>query len=249
MSKRGLNDFFTSLSSTTGGGNLLATNLHGVTLDSEAKKAKLDYSVNLLATASGMVLPSMQQQLLSAIAFANGAQFLQNSAFLTQPFINANTITSTATNTNSSSSSSSSTTISNNMAATTSTGLTSGNIGHSSYHISRVVHLRNIPSDMTDLELIHFCMPYGKLINYLLLRGRNQAFVEYEDERSAQTLVTVNIACPVAIRDRTIFCQFSTHQELKTNRRLRTDSNCSNLIIDQDDNEVCLHLNAFLFCS
>ncbi|KAK6104892.1 RNA recognition motif family protein [Brugia pahangi] len=135
------------------------------------------------------------------------------------------------------------------MAATTSTGLISGNIGQSSYRISRVVHLRNIPSDMTDLELIHFCMPYGKLINYLLLKGRNQAFVEYEDERSAQTLVTVNIACPVAIRDRTIFCQFSTHQELKTNRRLRADSNCSNLIIDQDDNEVCLHLNAFLFCS
>lgn len=26
--------------------------------------------------------------------------------------------------------------------------------------------------------------------------------MEYEDERSAQTLVTVNIACPVAIRDR-----------------------------------------------
>ncbi|VDN93800.1 unnamed protein product [Brugia pahangi] len=234
MSKRGLNDLFASLSNTTGGGNLLATNLHGVTLDSEAKKAKLDYSVNLLTTANGMVLPSMQQQLLSAIAFANGAQFLQNSAFLTQPFINANTITSTTTKSNSSSSSTS-TTI--NMAATTSTGLISGNIGQSSYRISRVVHLRNIPSDMTDLELIHFCMPYGKLINYLLLKGRNQAFVEYEDERSAQTLVTVNIACPVAIRDRTIFCQFSTHQELKTNRRLRADSNCSNLIIDQDDNE------------
>ncbi|VDM14043.1 unnamed protein product [Wuchereria bancrofti] len=232
MIDRGSNDFFASLSSTTGGGNLLATNLRGVTLDSEAKKAKLDYSVNLLTTTSGMVLPSMQQQLLSAVAFANGAQFLQNSAFLTQPFINANTITSTATNSNSSSS----TTTSNNMAATTSTGLISGNIGQS-HHISRVVHLRNIPSDMTDLELIHFCMPYGKLINYLLLRGRNQAFVEYEDERSAQTLVTVNIACPVAIRDRTIFCQFSTHQELKTNRRLRADSNGSNLIIDQDDNE------------
>lgn len=41
-------------------------------------------------------------------------------------------------------------------------------------HISRVVHLRNIPSDMTDLELVHFCMPYGKLVNYLLLKGRNQ---------------------------------------------------------------------------
>lgn len=39
---------------------------------------------------------------------------------------------------------------------------------------SKVVHLRNIPSDMTELELIQFCMPYGKLMNYLILKGKNQ---------------------------------------------------------------------------
>uniref|UniRef100_A0A8R1Y448 RRM domain-containing protein n=1 Tax=Onchocerca volvulus TaxID=6282 RepID=A0A8R1Y448_ONCVO len=217
MSKRGPNDLFTPLLGTTGGGSLLSSNLRGVTLDNEAKKAKLDRSVNLLTTSGGMVLPSLQQQLLSAVAFANGAQLLQNSALLGQALTCNNTPSS--------------------MTATTSTGTTSGSSGQ---HVSRVVHLRNIPSDMTDLELIHFCMPYGKLVNYLLLKGRNQAFVEYEDERSAQTLVTVNIACPVAIRDRTIFCQFSTHQELKTNRRPRVDSNGSNLINDQDDNEVFL---------
>uniref|UniRef100_A0A0R3RJB2 RRM domain-containing protein n=1 Tax=Elaeophora elaphi TaxID=1147741 RepID=A0A0R3RJB2_9BILA len=212
---RGSNDLYTTtLSGTTSGGNLLTSSLRGVALDSEAKKAKLDCSVKL-ATTGGMVLPSMQQQFLSAVAFANGAQFLQNSALLTQAFTVAdNTPVS--------------------MAATTSAGDNGGQ------QISRVVHLRNIPSDMTDLELVHFCMPYGKLVNYLLLKGRNQAFVEYEDERSAQTLVTVNIACPVAIRDRTIFCQFSTHQELKTNRRPRAGSNGSNLIADQDDNEACL---------
>lgn len=46
-----------------------------------------------------------------------------------------------------------------------------------------------------------------------------QAFVEYEDESGAQTLVAVADACPMAIRGRTIFCQFSTHQELKTDRK------------------------------
>ncbi|CAG9535745.1 unnamed protein product [Cercopithifilaria johnstoni] len=209
---RGPNDLFTTLSGTTSGGSLLASNLCGITLDSEAKKAKLD-SMNLLTATGGMILPSTQQQLLSAVAFANEHQFLQNSALLSQAF-----------------------TVTNNSlaAAATSTG------GNFRQHISRVVHLRNIPSDMTDLELVHFCMPYGKLVNYLLLKGRNQAFVEYEDERSAQTLVTVNIACPVAIRDRTIFCQFSTHQELKTHPRLPANSNGSNVITDQDGNEVCL---------
>lgn len=38
--------------------------------------------MNLLATAGGMVLPSTQQQLLSAVAFGNSAQFLQNSSTL-----------------------------------------------------------------------------------------------------------------------------------------------------------------------
>ncbi|VDD96257.1 unnamed protein product [Enterobius vermicularis] len=92
--------------------------------------------------------------------------------------------------------------------------------------LSKVVHLRNIPSDMTEIELIHFCMPYGKLVNYLMLKGKNQAFVEYEDEQGAQALVTVSATCPIAIRDRTIFCQFSTHQELKTDK-LRSSTSSS----------------------
>ncbi|KAI1728195.1 polypyrimidine tract-binding protein 1 [Ditylenchus destructor] len=89
----------------------------------------------------------------------------------------------------------------------------------SQVNVSRVVHLRNIPSDMTELEVVHFCLPFGRLVNYLMLKGKNQAFVEYEDESGAQTLVAVADACPMAIRGRTIFCQFSTHQELKTDRK------------------------------
>uniref|UniRef100_A0A7E4VBS3 RRM domain-containing protein n=1 Tax=Panagrellus redivivus TaxID=6233 RepID=A0A7E4VBS3_PANRE len=84
---------------------------------------------------------------------------------------------------------------------------------------SRVVHLRNIPSDMTELELVHFCLPFGKLVNYLMLKGKNQAFVEYQDDAGAATIVNVAQACPMAIRGRTIFCQYSTHQELKTERK------------------------------
>uniref|UniRef100_A0A914VIR2 RRM domain-containing protein n=1 Tax=Plectus sambesii TaxID=2011161 RepID=A0A914VIR2_9BILA len=84
---------------------------------------------------------------------------------------------------------------------------------------SRVVHLRNIPSDMTDVELIHLCIPFGKITNFLLLKGKNQAFVEYEDDIGASSLVSVSQTCPMAIRGRTIFCQFSNHQELKTDNK------------------------------
>lgn len=39
---------------------------------------------------------------------------------------------------------------------------------------SRVVHLRNIPGDMSDVELLHLCIPFGKVTNFLLLKGKNQ---------------------------------------------------------------------------
>ncbi|KAI6197017.1 Protein CBR-PTB-1 [Aphelenchoides besseyi] len=86
--------------------------------------------------------------------------------------------------------------------------------------ISKVVHLRNIPSDMSELELIHFCLPFGKIYNYLMLKGKNQAFVEYEDESGAQAITQIAHAYPMAIRGKTIFCQYSTHQELKTERKV-----------------------------
>ncbi|VDM41010.1 unnamed protein product [Toxocara canis] len=179
-----------------------------MTVDSDAKKAKLDASLALIP--AGMVLPQAQQHLFSAVALANN-QFLANQALISQP----SSITGVPT-----------------MAASTSTASVNGQ------RPSKVVHLRNIPSDMTDMELVHFCMPYGKLVNYLMLKGKNQAFVEYEEEQGAQTLVAMSIACPVAIRDRTIFCQFSTHQELKTDKRIRSAGFLMNNSEKEADGEV-----------
>ncbi|KAK6019591.1 hypothetical protein OSTOST_14768, partial [Ostertagia ostertagi] len=39
---------------------------------------------------------------------------------------------------------------------------------------SRVVHIRNIPPDMVDVELIQLCVPYGPLSNYMMLKGKSQ---------------------------------------------------------------------------
>ncbi|CAJ0956017.1 unnamed protein product, partial [Mesorhabditis belari] len=80
---------------------------------------------------------------------------------------------------------------------------------------SRVVHLRNIPSDMVDVELVHFCMQYGKINNYMLLKGKNQAFVEFEEQMCSTTMCDSLAAVPIQIRGRTMFAQYSTHQELK----------------------------------
>ncbi|ETN82056.1 hypothetical protein NECAME_08209 [Necator americanus] len=45
-----------------------------------------------------------------------------------------------------------------------------------------------------------------------------KAFVEYEDEHSAVGFVTSMNAVPIQIRGRTIFAQYSTHQELRLDK-------------------------------
>ena len=39
---------------------------------------------------------------------------------------------------------------------------------------SRVVHIRNIPNDVSETEVIHLGMPFGKVTNVLVLKGKNQ---------------------------------------------------------------------------
>ncbi|KAK6038856.1 hypothetical protein COOONC_23639 [Cooperia oncophora] len=60
---------------------------------------------------------------------------------------------------------------------------------------------RNIPPDMVDVELIQLCVPYGPLSNYMMLKGKSQAFVEYEDEHSAVGFVTSMNAVPIQVSD------------------------------------------------
>ncbi|EFO85949.1 hypothetical protein CRE_02201 [Caenorhabditis remanei] len=81
--------------------------------------------------------------------------------------------------------------------------------------VSKVVHVRNIPPDLVDLELMQLCIQYGPVSNYMMLKGKSQAFVEYEEETSAAAFVTSMTAVPIQIRGRTLFAQYSTHRELK----------------------------------
>lgn len=89
---------------------------------------------------------------------------------------------------------------------------------------SRVVHVRNIPPDMVDVELMQLCVQYGAVSNYMMLKGKSQAFVEYEDDAAAETFVTSMAAVPIQIRGRTVFAQFSTHQELKFDKTKSVES-------------------------
>ncbi|XP_051941510.1 polypyrimidine tract-binding protein 1a isoform X6 [Hippocampus zosterae] len=81
---------------------------------------------------------------------------------------------------------------------------------------SRVVHLRKLPSDINEAEVIGLGLPFGKVTNLLMLKGKNQAFLELNSEECAQTMVSYYLSVTPVIRNHPIYMQYSTHKELKT---------------------------------
>ena len=99
---------------------------------------------------------------------------------------------------------------------------------------SAVVHLRNIPNDASDAELLTFGSTFGSTVDCLLLKGKNQAFLEFADLESAKSMIsyfslnqqtgdTLNgkltngtpiIQLPT-IRGRQIFVQYSNYKKLQ----------------------------------
>lgn len=39
---------------------------------------------------------------------------------------------------------------------------------------SKVIHIRNIPNDITESEIIQLGVPFGQVSNVLVLKGKNQ---------------------------------------------------------------------------
>merc|ERR1719411_641730 len=89
---------------------------------------------------------------------------------------------------------------------------------------SKVIHIRNIPNDVTEAEIIHLGIPFGRVTNVLVLKGKNQAFLEMDEEASASAMVNYFTNCVAQLRDRSVYVQFSNHKELKTDQ---THSNAS----------------------
>ncbi|XP_037950991.1 polypyrimidine tract-binding protein 1 isoform X3 [Teleopsis dalmanni] len=83
---------------------------------------------------------------------------------------------------------------------------------------SKVIHLRNIPSESSEPDVISLGIPFGRVTNVLVLKGKNQAFLEMADETSATTMVTSYALNPPQMRGRMVYVQFSNHRELKTDQ-------------------------------
>ncbi|OWR50937.1 putative polypyrimidine tract binding protein [Danaus plexippus plexippus] len=42
---------------------------------------------------------------------------------------------------------------------------------------SRVIHIRNIPNETTEAEIIQLGLPFGRVTNVLVLKGKNQELI------------------------------------------------------------------------
>ncbi|KPP77699.1 polypyrimidine tract-binding protein 2-like [Scleropages formosus] len=81
---------------------------------------------------------------------------------------------------------------------------------------SRVIHIRKLPNEVSETEVIALGLPFGKVTNILTLKGKNQAFLELGTEEAAMTMVNYYTAVTPHVRNVPVFIQYSNHKELKT---------------------------------
>uniref|UniRef100_A0AAR2K8U9 RRM domain-containing protein n=1 Tax=Pygocentrus nattereri TaxID=42514 RepID=A0AAR2K8U9_PYGNA len=81
---------------------------------------------------------------------------------------------------------------------------------------SRVLHIRKLPNEVSEADVIALGLPFGKVTNILTLKGKNQAFLELSTEEAAITMVNYYSAVTPHVRNVPVFIQYSNHKELKT---------------------------------
>jgi hnRNP-L/PTB/hephaestus splicing factor len=86
---------------------------------------------------------------------------------------------------------------------------------------SRVVHLRNIETN--ELEVVQLGLPFGRVTNFLNLRKKSQAFLEFDSTESAKQMVEYLTSMPAMINGRQVFAQYSNHGELRTDPTNRSN--------------------------
>ncbi|XP_056374474.1 polypyrimidine tract-binding protein 3 isoform X3 [Hyla sarda] len=81
---------------------------------------------------------------------------------------------------------------------------------------SRVIHIRKIPNDVTETDVISLGVPFGKVTNLLMLKSKSQAFLEMASEEAAITMMNYYTPVTPHLRSQPVYIQYSNHRELKT---------------------------------
>ncbi|OIT34626.1 PREDICTED: polypyrimidine tract-binding protein homolog 2 isoform X1 [Nicotiana attenuata] len=87
---------------------------------------------------------------------------------------------------------------------------------------SKVLHLRNLPWECTEEELIELGKPFGNVVNTKCNVGanRNQAFIEFAELNQAIAMISYYASSsePAQVRGKTVYLQYSNRQEIVNNK-------------------------------
>jgi hypothetical protein len=77
-------------------------------------------------------------------------------------------------------------------------------------HNTQVLHIRNLPPDATEADIMQLCKPYGRVVRLRLNAGaiKHQAFVEFENVNVAMQMIYsfVGSADPPRVRQQSACC-------------------------------------------
>ncbi|WMV20682.1 hypothetical protein MTR67_014067, partial [Solanum verrucosum] len=87
---------------------------------------------------------------------------------------------------------------------------------------SKVLHLRNLPWECTEEELIELGKPFGRVVNTKCNVGanRNQAFIEFAELNQAIAMISYYASSsePAQVQGKTVYLQYSNRQEIVNNK-------------------------------
>ncbi|NWU23525.1 PTBP3 protein, partial [Dyaphorophyia castanea] len=88
---------------------------------------------------------------------------------------------------------------------------------------SRVLHIRQIPSGVTGAEVVSLGLPFGKVTNLLMLRGKAvywlQAFLEMASLDAAVSMVNYYSPATPHLHNQPVYIQYSNYKELRTDNQ------------------------------
>ncbi|XP_039589181.1 polypyrimidine tract-binding protein 3 isoform X2 [Passer montanus] len=84
---------------------------------------------------------------------------------------------------------------------------------------SRVVHIRQITDGVTGAEVVSLGLPFGKVTNILMLRGKGQAFLEMASIDAAVSMVNYYALATPLLHNQPVYVQYSNYKELRTDNQ------------------------------
>ncbi|XP_032848898.2 polypyrimidine tract-binding protein 3 [Tyto alba] len=81
--------------------------------------------------------------------------------------------------------------------------------------VSRVLHIRQLPDEATEDDVISLVRPFGKVTNLVMMKGKSQALLEMATEEAATNMVDSYASVPPVLHSHPVYFQFSNYTELK----------------------------------